>query len=507
MKKLKIVILTLTFVTISVVGIVYATQVPSSNSISGDFQEGTFATKLFMDGLPFVPVTYFTNMDSDITKEELLKSQLISYEENIEILPEGIIAEIISEEDIYAELAAGKIALLRPSQVSPKMKTLIVDGFYYWDYEEGYPLVSYQLKFTSDVEKEDEHHTFFAGGEIIPARAVDRLGLNKYNNYTYLFDYYRDDIEDSDIAIALLENSIQGNPSPCTGCMSFLGDEQVAGGLSEVGFDFLSTAGNHAGDAGQSAYASTISLLNDKEIQTTGTGDTEDNVISPTVMEVNGVRVGMISADDVAFYYWKKLSNEGVYGTNWFSIYNSGAYSIDEERVQQINSIKEENEIDYLIVYMSWGVEYTNYPTNHQQNLAKAILDNGADIIIGSHPHWVQSIEFYGDKPIIYSLGNFIFDQTHTTPTREGATVKLHYLDQELKSIEIMPHLICGYHQNNNDLTPKLLGGELSLDEIYDYPEANGCVFWQAKKLKPDHPSYREILERMFEYTSISEYE
>ena len=152
---------------------------------------------------------------------------------------------------------------------------------------------------------------------------------------------------------------------------------------------------------------------------------------------------------------------------------------------------------------MSWGVEYTNKATPHQVRLGHALIDAGADIIISSHPHWVQNIEFYNEKPIIYSLGNFIFDQTHTLPTRQAAATNLYYSNGDLKSIEIMPLQTCGYHQTNRDLAESLISNEKTVEDLYDIPEKEGCVYWQPKKLKEDHPSYNQILERMFEYTEV----
>ena len=125
--------------------------------------------------------------------------------------------------------------------------------------------------------------------------------MNKYNDYTYLFDSFRKDIENADLSIGLLENSLLGDPEPCKGCMSFRGDDQVAIGLAEVGFDFLSTAGNHAGDAGQNAYQNTVKLLDENSIQYTGTGNhkslelfSEDSVhqpvstIKPIIQSIDG---------------------------------------------------------------------------------------------------------------------------------------------------------------------------------------------------------------------------
>lgn len=463
-----------------------------------------------------VPVSKFKNSKTNYSQQEFSESKLVTYIENKLFIPDQFQVEYIDKESILSELELGKIALLTPIQVDPKFKTIEIEGENFWSDsfdKENWSLVKemkvndMQYNFSSDFIT-----NFFAAGEVIPARAVDRLGLNKYDNYTYLFESFRKDIESADISIALLENSLLGDPTPCTGCMMFQGDEKVLPGLVEVGFDFISLSGNHAGDAGQKGLMNTVEkFFIDENIQATGAGvwkggsDNSNNLKpnTPIIKEVNGQRIGMISADDVAFYYWR-ADDSSDYATNHFSNRDSnGVVTLDTEKIELISKIKSENSIDYLIVYMSWGVEYTNKATSHQVKLGHEIIDNGADIIIGSHPHWVQNVEFYNDKPIIYSLGNFIFDQTHELETRQGAATSLYYYQNELKSIELMPHKICGYHQTNNDLAEKLISEELTLQDIDSTEEKDGCVYWMPRKLGEEEKDYKEVLERIFEHSEV----
>lgn len=453
-----------------------------------------------------IPVSNLSGT-GDTTLEYIETQEMITYHQNKELIPPNIsISKFISDTSELI-LNTNQIGLLTPEQVTPDLQTIRINGMYFWDKDldlDKYPLkIALNKNNTQYIEPlkheftQEKLNHFFAGGEIIPARAVDRLALNVFDNYTYLFDFFSNDIKNADISIALLENSLLGDPSPCTGCMSFRGDNQVAKGLAEIGFDFLSTAGNHAGDAGKLAYANTAKLLKQNKIQFTGTGnrmeigdsndiltnDTGDiiwSVINPAIKDIDGWKVGMLSADNVARYYWKKNNDSGNWGTNTFAKYENG-YDIDEEKIKLINQIKDQYEIDYLIIYMSWGIEYTDTASKFQQTLGHALIDGGADIIIGSHPHWVQNIELYKNTPIIYSLGNFIFDQSHTLKTRQGMLVKLHYYDQELKSIETIPTQYCGYHQTNNNLTQDYLDKKITLEEVLEYKESEGCIYWQPK--------------------------
>jgi hypothetical protein len=173
------------------------------------------------------------------------------------------------------------------------------------------------------------------------------------------------------------------------------------------------------------------------------------------------------------------------------------------EKVEMIKSIKEENKIDYLIIYESWGIEYTNKANSHQVDLAHAFIDNGADLVVASHPHWVQNIEFYKGKPIFYALGNFIFDQTHTLPTRQSVVANLNYYNGQLRNIEIIPLQTCGYHQTKNDLSRDYLTGGISLEQLQSKPESEGCVWWQPRKVNEETEEYKQILDRLFEFSTF----
>jgi poly-gamma-glutamate synthesis protein (capsule biosynthesis protein) len=83
---------------------------------------------------------------------------------------------------------------------------------------------------------------------------------------------------------------------------------------------------------------------------------------------------------------------------------------------------------DYVVVFMHWGAEYASTPNTTQTQTAHWLIDQGADAVIGAHPHWVQSVELYRGKPIAYSLGNFIFDQDWSAQTRQGLVTGLAFL-------------------------------------------------------------------------------
>ena len=218
------------------------------------------------------------------------------------------------------------------------------------------------------------------------------------------------------------------------------------------------------------------------------------------VRDFGDIKVGFLSADDVAWFHW---AGENRWGTNTFSRRdNSGGLSVDHERIKDIVT-SASNEVDHLIVFMSWGIEYTNKSNSHQQEMAHAIIDAGADVIYGTHPHWIQGFEVYKNKPVFYSLGNFVFDQTHTDPTRQGIVLNANFYKGRLINFEIIPQKACGYHQTTNNLATKIISGELSYEEVDNFSEREGCVYWQPTPVDENSPHYKQSWERFIEWTTL----
>jgi poly-gamma-glutamate synthesis protein (capsule biosynthesis protein) len=104
-------------------------------------------------------------------------------------------------------------------------------------------------------------------------------------------------------------------------------------------------------------------------------------------------------------------------------------------------------EVDLVAILIHAGAEYTNKPNKQQIAFAHAAIDAGADLVIGHHPHWVQITEIYNGRPILYSLGNLIFDQMWSLETQQGALAEITVTDKQLDSIRIIPIKIIDYGQ------------------------------------------------------------
>jgi len=171
--------------------------------------------------------------------------------------------------------------------------------------------------------------------------------------------------------------------------------------LKELQFDVLTLANNHILDWGREGLETTINILNKQKIFYCGAGFSEAEARNPAIISKKGIKVAVLGY----------VKNREV------SIKNNGfgPAFIDLEDIRtDISKIKPK--VDLIIVNLHWGVEFNNYPSPEDIKLAHKIIDCGADIILGHHPHVIQKIEKYDNKIIAYSLGNFISDPSFCNP-------------------------------------------------------------------------------------------
>ncbi len=168
--------------------------------------------------------------------------------------------------------------------------------------------------------------------------------------------------------------------------------------FKEIGIDGVSLANNHALDFGVIALQDSIQLLNENQILNAGAGNSLEEAMEAIYVEEQGKKISILCGTRVIpVYEWGATKT------------NPGMLSTYDPANLVSAIIREKEHSDYVIVYVHWGIERATIPEEYQRNLAKQYIDAGADLVIGSHPHVLQGMEYYNEKPIIYSLGNFIF--------------------------------------------------------------------------------------------------
>jgi poly-gamma-glutamate capsule biosynthesis protein CapA/YwtB (metallophosphatase superfamily) len=178
-------------------------------------------------------------------------------------------------------------------------------------------------------------------------------------------------------------------------------------------FDAVSVANNHSGDYGQVAFVETLSHLQQAGINHVGGGSNLAEAHRPLWIERKGLKVALL-----AYNEFKPRSFEA--GASWPGI----AWSEDSHVVADIQAARKAG-ADIVIPYMHWGWEYEPKPDSRQQALAQKMIDAGASAVIGGHPHVTQGASLYRGKPIIWSLGNFVFDGFESAEPKKGWLARL----------------------------------------------------------------------------------
>ncbi len=259
--------------------------------------------------------------------------------------------------------------------------------------------------------------TLLSFGDVMLNRDV-RTVLSRQGN-TWPFQAMRRFLAGTDLTIANLEGTITDEDpvrlEPTS--IRFTFDPSVASTLASLGFDAFSLANNHSRDFGRDGFLETQQRLNDVGIATFG--DFYNREAVSWVQEVRGQKLGFVGVHT-------------VYGRD-----PSGAL----EEVKRLRP-----DVDTLIVLAHWGVEYQTTPSNAQQQMAHDLIDAGADIVLGSHPHVVQPIELYDGKLIAYSQGNFVFDQFFSSEVQQGLAYGLVIREESIE-VYLFPHVISPNYQ------------------------------------------------------------
>jgi len=242
-----------------------------------------------------------------------------------------------------------------------------------------------------EPEPEPRSFTMIAVGDVMLDRSVWRV--IQENGFQSILAKVRDDLRAADITLANLECPLAtSGPHAPRDCI-FRSDPRAVDVLLDGGIDVVTVANNHSLDAGVAGLRSTLDHLDAAGVAYCGAARERDAAWEPCVFEVNDVRLGFVGCTDLSFQHgsWAKVDD----ATTKFA--------------ERIRSAKEK--CDLLVVTIHWGNEYQTVPTERQRKVARAAVDAGADLVVGHHPHTLQGIGSYKGAPILYSAGNFVFDQ------------------------------------------------------------------------------------------------
>ena len=272
----------------------------------------------------------------------------------------------------------------------------------------------------------------------------------KNEDYGYYFRGVYDVLSNDDLTIANLEGTFTEASQRAIKTFNFKNSKDYVRVLTEGSVEIVNTANNHTYDFKVQGYEDTIDTLNEANISYFG-------YITYKVEEVKGIKIGFA-------------------GLNYYDEKNYDNY---KEEVDEALSYLKAQKVDLIIFTFHWGIEATYKQTDMQTEVGHYAIDNGADLVLGHHPHRIQGIELYKDKYIVYSLSNFVFGG-HRNPSDKDSFIyqqTFTFTDNLLtnNSVNIVPVRISG-ENNLNNYQPVIADGE-EKDNIINKINKNSVNF------------------------------
>lgn len=243
-----------------------------------------------------------------------------------------------------------------------------------------------QLEFTESTPEEaaEISLTISLAGDCTLGQDENQSGntfpvkYNEVNDPSYFFSGVQDAFANDDLTIVNFEGTLTESNNRVAKTYAFKGDPSYVNILTQGSIEAVNLANNHSQDYGVESYTDTKKYLDEANITHFGYDET-------AVIEVKGTKIGLIGIMDLF---------TGI--------------ECKSQLLENIEKVKAEGAV-LIIVSFHWGTEKEAYPDEIQKELAHTAIDNGADLVVGHHPHVLQGIETYNGKKIVYSLGNFCF--------------------------------------------------------------------------------------------------
>lgn len=362
---------------------------------------------------------------------------------------------------------------------------------------------------------EDKHYeaTLVAVGDNLIHSSVykDANRLANGNGYDFkpMITYIKEIVSTYDIAYYNQETILGGTELGLADYPTFNSPYEAGDAMIDAGFNLVSLATNHTMDSGKKAVENSCKYWQSKDnVLTSGSYCSEEERNKINIKEVNNITYTMLNY---------------TYGTNGMPVANDYLVNVWPTDIDNINNpetdtkyqaykeqVKEDinkvrDKVDFLIVAMHWGVEYTHEPTAYEKDMASYLASLGVNLIIGTHPHVIQPVTWIDDTLVIYSLGNFISAQyqNKSTCTNYKCTTEL------MTSLKIEKDI------KDNQTTIKITNVENEL--LYNYynqstwrdfkviPFSNPIIKEYLPNYKEVYNTYKQVVQKMNNEMTVKE--
>lgn len=262
----------------------------------------------------------------------------------------------------------------------------------------------------------------YAVGDIMLDRGVKYM-VYKHGNGDYSFPFKKiaPFLKKADIVFGNLESQISDKGYKIGTVNSFRVEPKAALGLKYAGFDIVSVANNHSFDYTAAALKDSFSRLDEAGIKYVGGGANEDEAFGLKVIEANNTKIGFLAYCSVGAKGWAATDK------------SPGIAFLSDDNIERIKGDiqRAKEQVDVLIVTSHSGEEYQTEENEYQRNLYQSFIESGADVVLGHHPHVMQPLK----GNIMYSLGNFVFDQGFSLNTMKGSLLEITIENKKVTDI------------------------------------------------------------------------
>lgn len=437
--------------------------------------------------MPMVPVTGFWSTRDGIGRRDIkaaLESGRIKGFRRITVddrIVEALATELGIEvhADVQRADAAGVarsvsrrgLGLMAATDLAPSMRALAIDGASLVGNDRIKTIADWPLSVTLTVPEDggwDQAQTWVlvAGGDSFTDRGVYDKVVRKGKGVDYPFDggtarvtghgccdpVFNDNVvpryrltgnkgmvrklfRDAELAIANHEQPVTDAAVHHTSGTRFSGKPALTRIFSRAGIDWLSLANNHIKDYGADGIKDTRRILRQNGIAFGGAGKDLAQARRISYLDAGDTRIAIIPCLDIVPIYWAGPRQSGA------------TPCLDRYLVPDIK--KAARKADFVMIFPHWGVEYTRQPLPSMRKHAARWVKAGADLVMGAHSHVAGSIEDIDGKPVLYSMGNLIFDQHWSTNTMESALLEATFHGGDLVELRLRPYIIHDTSQPN----------------------------------------------------------
>ncbi|MBA3851707.1 MAG: CapA family protein [Chloroflexi bacterium] len=436
--------------------------------------------------MPIVPVVGFWEMDPGLSRAELIAA-LEGDTERYEtvLVPPADRAAIetalgvnmgpsvrdAEPEEIRTAVKDGALGLLRAADVTTRVRALALEDRELFGNERvrsnlDWPLVIPVAEPPERAWDQSSTVTIVAGGDSMMDRGIYERVVNRDLGVDYPLDggtveitgryccgpfvggyevpsfrktgnegLVRAKLVDADLAMINLENPTPDNWVFHLHGTPFSGKPELLEIFKGGGIDWMSLANNHIYDFGPSGVEDTLKHLRRFDFEFAGAGMNLEEARRYPILRAGASRVAILPCVTITPIVWAQADRAGAMPCN------------DEEMIPNIERAAEE--ADIVIVFPSWGPEYTPFPLNSQRRFAAQWVEAGADVVVGFGHHMVAGMEEIDERLVFYSIGNFVFDQNWAEFTMEGILPEMTFQGGELVQVRLNPFLTLDQAQPN----------------------------------------------------------